>query len=62
MENTSNKTSNNSGTAEIYPFYAANRFYLFYKQTYLDVRLVATPPNNVGQFAGKQRTKKDGKF
>ena len=39
-------------TAEIYPFYAANRFYLFYKQTYLDVRLVATPPNNVGQFGG----------
>lgn len=39
-------------SAEITPFFAANRFYLFYMQTYSDVRLVAIPPNNVGQFGG----------
>ena len=38
--------------ARIVPFFGANRFYLFYEQTYSDIRLVANPPYNVGQFGG----------
>lgn len=38
--------------AEIVPFYGGNRFYVFYTQTYTDVRLVANPPLNVAQFGG----------
>ena len=36
----------------ITPFYGGNRFYLFYTQTYNDVRLVVNPPLNVAQFGG----------
>lgn len=38
--------------ARIVPFFGANRFYLFYEQTYSDIRLVANPPYNIGQFGG----------
>lgn len=38
--------------ARIVPFFGGNQFYLFYEQEYSDVRLVASPPNNVGQFGG----------
>ena len=33
-------------------FFGGNRFYMFYEQTFLDVRLVANPPHNIGQFGG----------
>ncbi|MGN0087112.1 MAG: S46 family peptidase [Alloprevotella sp.] len=39
-------------TARIVPFFGANNYYLFYEQTYTDVRLVANPPLNIGQFGG----------
>ncbi len=39
-------------TARIVPYFGGNRFYIFYEQTFLDVRLVANPPYNVGQFGG----------
>ncbi len=35
------------------PFYAGNRFYLFYKKMYTDVRMVAAPPSSVGKFGGE---------
>ncbi len=38
--------------ARIVPYFGGNQFYLFYEQTYYDVRLVANPPYNVGQFGG----------
>lgn len=36
----------------IVPYFGGNSFYAFYEQTYRDVRLVANPPHNVGQFGG----------
>lgn len=36
----------------IVPFFGGNRFYMFYEQEFLDVRLVANPPHNIGQFGG----------
>lgn len=36
----------------IQPFFAGNSFYMFYLQTYKDIRLVANPPYNIGQFGG----------
>lgn len=38
---------------EALPFYAGNRFYLFYKRVYTDVRMVAAPPQSVGKFGGE---------
>lgn len=35
------------------PFYAGNKFYLFYKKEYPDVRMVAAPPSSVGKFGGE---------
>ncbi|MDR0976370.1 MAG: S46 family peptidase [Prevotellaceae bacterium] len=35
------------------PFYAGNRFYLFYRTVYTDVRMVAAPPSSVGKFGGE---------
>ncbi|MGE4308536.1 MULTISPECIES: S46 family peptidase [Bacteroides] len=35
------------------PFYAGNKFYMFYKKTYTDVRMVAAPPSSVGKFGGE---------
>ena len=35
------------------PFYAGNKFYLFYKKIYPDVRMVAAPPSSVGKFGGE---------
>ena len=35
------------------PFYAGNRFYLFYKKVYEDVRMVAAPPSSIGKFGGE---------
>ena len=39
--------------AQALPFYAGNRFYLFYKKVYSDVRMVAAPPSSVGKFGGE---------
>ena len=39
-------------SAEIIPFFDANRFYMIWMQKYTDVRLVASPPQNIGQFGG----------
>ena len=35
------------------PFYAGNKFYLFYYKVYSDVRMVAAPPSSVGKFGGE---------
>ena len=34
------------------PFYAGNKYYLFYKKVYTDVRMVA-PPSSIGKFGGE---------
>lgn len=39
--------------AEALPFYAGNKFYLFYKKIYSDIRMVAAPPSSVGKFGGE---------
>lgn len=39
-------------TARIVPYFGGNQFYLFFEQAYQDVRLVANPPYNIGQFGG----------
>lgn len=38
--------------ADIKPFNYGNEFYMIVKETFLDVRLVGTPPNSVGKFGG----------
>ena len=38
---------------QVLPFYAGNKFYLFYKKVYTDVRMVAAPPSSVGKFGGE---------
>lgn len=35
------------------PLYAGNKFYLFYKKVYSDIRMVAAPPSSVGKFGGE---------
>lgn len=39
-------------SARIVPYFGGNQFYIFYEQEYQDIRLVANPPYNVGQFGG----------
>ncbi len=39
--------------AQVLPFYAGNRYYLFYKRVYTDVRMVAAPPSSIGKFGGE---------
>lgn len=39
-------------TAIIVPYFGGNQFYIFYQQTFSDIRLVANPPYNIGQFGG----------
>lgn len=36
----------------IVPFFGGNKFYMFYEQVFRDIRLVANPPYNIGQFGG----------
>ena len=38
--------------ADIKPFNYGNEFYMIVKETFLDVRLVGTPPNSIGKFGG----------
>lgn len=40
--------------ARIEPFFGGNEFYIFYEQTFSDVRLVANPPQNIAQFGFNQ--------
>lgn len=35
---------------EVKPFYKGNKYYLFLKETYKDVRLVGAPPSSIGKF------------
>lgn len=37
-------------TLELKPFYGANRYYLFVKTTYKDIRMVGAPPSSIGKF------------
>ena len=37
-------------TLELKPFYGANKYYLFIKTTYKDVRMVGAPPSSIGKF------------
>lgn len=39
--------------ANVYPFYAGNKFYLIYYKVYSDIRMVAAPPSSVGKFGGE---------
>lgn len=46
---------NNDGgkyTVSVRPFFEGNEFYYFVYQDYTDVRLVGTPPENIGKFGG----------
>ncbi len=35
------------------PFYAGNKYYMFYMKVYKDVRMVAAPPSSIGKFGGE---------
>ena len=35
------------------PFYAGNKYYMFYLKVYDDVRMVAAPPSSIGKFGGE---------
>ena len=35
---------------ELKPFYGGNRYYLFIKKTYRDIRMVLAPPSSIGKF------------
>ncbi|MDR1004200.1 MAG: S46 family peptidase [Prevotellaceae bacterium] len=37
-------------TAELKAFYGGNRYYLFLKSTYSDIRMVGAPPSSIGKF------------
>ncbi|MBE0663217.1 MAG: S46 family peptidase [Bacteroidales bacterium] len=38
--------------AQIRPFYFGNEYYIFFTETFRDVRLVGAPPSNIGNFGG----------
>lgn len=40
-------------SVQLLPFFAGNKYYLFYKKTYTDVRMVAAPPSSIGKFGGE---------
>jgi len=35
------------------PFYAGNKYYMFFLKRYSDVRMVAAPPSSIGKFGGE---------
>lgn len=35
---------------ELKPFYGANKYYLFVKTVYKDIRMVGAPPSSIGKF------------
>ena len=42
--------TNEFTTLELKPFYGANKYYLFVKTSYKDVRMVGAPPSSIGKF------------
>jgi hypothetical protein len=48
------KAANEGDTyeSEVKSFYAGNKYYLFVYQRFTDIRLVGTPPENLGKFGG----------
>ena len=40
-------------SVQLLPFFAGNKYYLIYKKTYTDLRMVAAPPSSVGKFGGE---------
>ena len=38
------------GSLELKPFYGGNKYYLFVKKTYRDIRMVLAPPSSIGKF------------
>jgi hypothetical protein len=38
--------------AQVRPFYYGNEFYIFFSETFRDVRFVGAPPSNIGKFGG----------
>jgi len=44
--------SGNSYEAKVRSFYYGNQYYLFVTETFKDIRLVGTPPYDIGQFGG----------
>lgn len=46
-------TENTHFTAFVRPFYYGNEYYLFITEVFKDVRLVGTPPENIGKFGGE---------
>ena len=38
------------GSLELKPFYGGNKYYLFIKKTYRDIRMVLAPPSSIGKF------------
>ncbi|HIT82876.1 MAG TPA: S46 family peptidase, partial [Candidatus Avibacteroides faecavium] len=38
---------------ELLPFYAGNKYYMFYIKVYEDIRMVAAPPSSIGKFGGE---------
>ena len=39
-------------SVQLLPFFAGNKYYLIYKKTYTDIRMVAAPPSAIGKFGG----------
>ncbi len=37
---------------QIRPFYYGNEYYIFFTETFRDIRLVGAPPSNIGKFGG----------
>jgi hypothetical protein len=35
------------------PFFAGNKYYMFYLKVYRDIRMVAAPPSSIGKFGGE---------
>ncbi len=45
-------TANNHYKAIIKPFYYGNQYFMYVNEVFRDVRLVGTPPSNIGKFGG----------
>lgn len=40
-------------SVQVLPFFAGNKYYMFFRKTYTDVRMVAAPPSSIGKFGGE---------
>ncbi len=45
-------TANNHYKAVIKPFYYGNQYFMYVNEVFKDIRLVGTPPSNIGKFGG----------